>query len=57
VIETLRNSANSVPEAADYLRVPSSRIQAAVNYYAVYRDEVDEIAERAEANRRAGQDA
>jgi uncharacterized protein (DUF433 family) len=63
VIETLRNSGNSVQEAAEYLGLPPARMQAAVDYYAVYRDEVDElaereraVAERAEATWRAGQE-
>ena len=63
VIETVRNSDNSVPEAAEYLGLPPARVQAALSYYAVYRDEVDEIAEReravserAEATWRAGQE-
>jgi hypothetical protein len=63
VVETVRNSGNSLQEAAVYLGLPPARVQAAVNYYAVYRDEVDEIAEReravserAEATWRAGQE-
>lgn len=63
VIETVRNSGNSVQEAAEYLGLPPSRVEAAVTYYAAYRDEVDEIAEReravserAEATWRAGQE-
>lgn len=48
VIETLRNS-NSVQEAAEYLGLAPTRIQAAVNYYAAYREEVDGIAERERA--------
>jgi uncharacterized protein (DUF433 family) len=63
VIETVRNSGDSVQQAATYLGLPPSRVQAAVTYYAVYRDEVDEIAEReravaerAEAAWRAGQE-
>ncbi len=63
VIETVRSSGNSVQEAAEYLGLAPARIQAAVNYYAVYRDEVDEIAEReravserAEANWHAGRE-
>lgn len=63
VIETVRNSGNSAQEAAGYLGLPPARVQAAVNYYAVYRDEIDEIAEReravserAEAMWRAGQE-
>jgi uncharacterized protein (DUF433 family) len=63
VIETVRNSGNSVEDAAEYLGLPASRVQAAVTYYAVYRDEIDGIAEReravadrAEATWRAGQE-
>jgi uncharacterized protein (DUF433 family) len=63
VIETVRNSGNSLQEAAEYLGLSPMRVQAAVNYYADYRDEVDEIAEReravserAEATWRAGQE-
>ncbi len=63
VIETVRSSGNSIEEAAGYLGLPPARVQAAVSYYAVYRDEVDEIAEReravaerAEAAWRAGQE-
>jgi uncharacterized protein (DUF433 family) len=63
VIETVRACANSVQEAAGYLGLPTARVEAALNYYAVYRDEIDEIAEReravavrAEATWRAGQE-
>jgi uncharacterized protein (DUF433 family) len=63
VVETVRNAAGSVEEAAEYLGLPTSRVQAAVGYYAVYRDEVDAIAEReravaerAEAAWRAGRE-
>lgn len=63
VIETVRNCDNSVKEAADYLGLPPARVEAAVTYYAVYREEVDQIAERenavaerAEAAWRAGQE-
>ena len=33
-------------DAAAYLDLPAERVQAAVRYYATYRDEVDEIAAR-----------
>ncbi len=63
VIETVRNSDNSMQEAAGYLGLPYARVQAAVDYYAVHRDEIDEVAEReravserAEATWRAGQE-
>jgi len=53
VIETVQNSGNSVEEAAEYLGLPVQRVQAAINYYAAHREEVDDIAERerATANR------
>jgi uncharacterized protein (DUF433 family) len=63
VMDTVRNSGNSVEEAAEYLGLPVSKVRAAVRYYAAYRDEVDEfaarataIAERAEAAWRAEQE-
>jgi uncharacterized protein (DUF433 family) len=63
VIETIRNSGNSLEDAAEYLGLAPARVQAAVNYYADYRDEVDDIAERehavaerAEASWRTGQE-
>jgi len=42
-----------VEEAAEYLGLPVQRVQAAINYYAAHREEVDDIAERerATANR------
>ena len=49
VMETVRNSANSVDEAAEYLGVPVAKVRAAVRYYAAYRDEVDDFAARATA--------
>lgn len=62
VVETVRDSGGSVEEAAGYLGVPPARVQAAITYYAVHRDEVDGIAEReraaaerAEAAWRAGE--
>lgn len=63
VVETVRNSGNSIADAAEYLALPPQRVQAAVNYYAVYREEVDEhadreraLAERAEAVARAAEE-
>lgn len=63
VIETLRNSGNSVEETAEYLALAESKVRAAVHYYAAYREEVDDIsareaaaAERAEAAWRAEQE-
>jgi uncharacterized protein (DUF433 family) len=63
VLETVRAAGNSVEEAAAYLALAPSRVQAAIDYYAAYRGEVDDIAgreravsERAEATWRAGQE-
>lgn len=63
VVETVRNSGNDITAAADYLGLPVTRVEAAVGYYAAYREEVDGIAEReravaerAEAAWRAGRE-
>lgn len=49
VIETIHQNDNSIEEAADYLGLPVEKIQAAVRYYADYKDEIDEWAARARA--------
>lgn len=49
VMETVRNSSNSVEDAADYFDLPVEKVRAAVRYYAAHRDEVDEFAARATA--------
>jgi uncharacterized protein (DUF433 family) len=49
VVETLRSSEGSVEQTAEYLAVPPAWVQASVRYYAAYRDEVDELAERERA--------
>jgi uncharacterized protein (DUF433 family) len=41
VIETLRESDNSVEAAAEYLEIPEASVRAAVRYYAEFQDEVD----------------
>jgi uncharacterized protein (DUF433 family) len=47
VVETVRASEGSVPDAADYLGVPERSVHACLAYYADYRDDVDaEIARR-----------
>jgi uncharacterized protein (DUF433 family) len=53
IIETLRQNANSIEETADYLDLSTAQVDAAVRYYADYKDEIDawleqsrEIAER-----------
>jgi uncharacterized protein (DUF433 family) len=49
VIDTLRESANSVDATAEYLDIPEQYVRAAVRYYAEFRDEVDEWRERMRA--------
>jgi uncharacterized protein (DUF433 family) len=46
VIDTLRESDNSVGATAEYLAIPEQHVRAAVRYYADFRDEVDEWRER-----------
>lgn len=48
IITTIRQNNNSVEEAADYLEVPIEQIEAALAYYADYKDEIDEEIRRAE---------
>lgn len=49
VIETLRESDNSVEAAVEYLGIPEQHVRAAVRYYADFREEVDEWRERTRA--------
>jgi hypothetical protein len=49
VIDTLRESANSITATAEYLDIPEHYVRAAVRYYAEFRDEVDEWRERTRA--------
>jgi uncharacterized protein (DUF433 family) len=42
VIETVKQNDNSPAEAADYLRLPLSHVEASIGYYLAYQDEVDE---------------
>ncbi len=46
VIATIRQNDNSIEEAAEYLEIPLDRVEAALRYYADFRDEVDAWAER-----------
>jgi hypothetical protein len=49
VISTVRQNDNSPEAAAAYLEIPVPQVQAAVTYYADFKDEIDrEIAEREE---------
>lgn len=41
IVDTVRGSGNSVTEAAEYLGLPAHHIQAAIDYYADFKDEVD----------------
>lgn len=41
VISTIRQNDNSVQEAAEYLRLPASHVEACVTYYLDYQDEID----------------
>ena len=41
IVDTVRGSGNSVPEAAEYLGLPAHHVQAAIDYYADFKDEVD----------------
>ena len=42
VIATVRDSKNDLAETASYLEIPVGLVEAAVNYYGEYRDEIDE---------------
>ncbi|MHB8059569.1 MAG: DUF433 domain-containing protein [Gaiellaceae bacterium] len=46
VMETVRNSGNSVAQAAEYLNLSPAKVEAAVRYYAVNKEEVDRVADR-----------
>jgi uncharacterized protein (DUF433 family) len=53
VVDTVRGSDGSVSEAAEYLSLPEHHVQAAIDYYADFQDEVDyERAEEHEFERR-----
>ncbi|HEX5582452.1 DUF433 domain-containing protein [Gaiella sp.] len=46
IVETLRQNENSIEETAEYLDISQAQVEAAVRYYAAYRDEVDRWIER-----------
>jgi len=46
VIDTLRESDNSISTTAEYLDISEPHVRAAVRYYAEFRNEVDEWRER-----------
>jgi uncharacterized protein (DUF433 family) len=41
VVDTVRGSGNSLSEAAEYLGLAERSVQAAVDYYADFKDEID----------------
>lgn len=45
-ITTIRQNDGSIAGAAEYLEVPVGQLEAAVRYYADYKDEVDALIER-----------
>lgn len=57
VIDTVRDNAGSVPDAADYLQVPVGLVEAAVSYYGEYLDEIDAEVGRNEAEYGVGREA
>jgi uncharacterized protein (DUF433 family) len=42
VIATVRDNENDLAETASYLGIPLGLVEAAVNYYGEYSDEIDE---------------
>ena len=48
LVTTIRQNDGSVERAAEYLEIPAEQVEAAARYYAEYKDEVDELSERAE---------
>jgi uncharacterized protein (DUF433 family) len=55
VISTIRQNGNSVDEAAAYLRLPVSHVEACVGYYLAYQDEIDASIERDEEEAEAAE--
>jgi uncharacterized protein (DUF433 family) len=49
VVSTIKQNDNSVAEAADYLETPVEHVEACLNYYADYKDEIDAWIERSHA--------
>ncbi len=46
VITTIKQNKNSVQETAEYLEIPLEHVDACLNYYADYKDEIDAWIER-----------
>ncbi len=49
VISTIRQNNNSAKETADYLEIPLEHVEACLNYYADYKDEIDAWTEQIRA--------
>lgn len=49
VVETLRQNENSIAKTAEYLDISAAQVEAAVRYYAAYREEVDDWIEQSRA--------
>jgi uncharacterized protein (DUF433 family) len=47
VVQTLRDSANSVEDTAEYLGLSVAQVRAVINYYADFQEEVDRHAAEA----------
>jgi len=41
VIETVKNSGNSIEDAAEYLGISPAKVRACRRYYSAYKDEID----------------
>lgn len=41
IVDTVRDNGSSVAAAAEYLALPEHHVQAAIDYYADFKDEVD----------------
>ena len=41
IVTTIRQNKNSIPAAAEYLEIPVEQVEAAAQYYADYKDEVE----------------
>lgn len=57
MIATVRDNEGSIPEAADYLRVPVGLVEAACAYYGEHREEIDRETEFNDAEYERGRAA
>jgi hypothetical protein len=57
VIATVRDNDGSIPQAAEYLQIPTGLMEAAVSYYGEYHDEIDAEIETNESEYRRGRAA